>query len=74
MMWDLTQCRLLITPCSTSLNLMAIPHRSIGEWLRNIDADLQVYVAKFEELGYNLKFLLATATRLLQSELETVDS
>jgi hypothetical protein len=53
---------------------MAIPHRSIGEWLRNIDADLQVYVAKFEELGYNLKFLLATATRLLQSELETVDS
>ena len=52
---------------------MAIPHRSIGEWLRNIDEDLEVYRGEFEELGYNLKFLMETATRLLvESEVESV--
>ena len=52
---------------------MAILHRSIGEWLRNIDEDLEVYRGEFEELGYNLNFLMETATRLLvESEVESV--
>ena len=53
-----------VTPLLNPFRRMAIPHRSIGEWLRNIDADLEVYAAEFEELGYNLKFIIATVTCL----------
>ena len=35
-------------------------NHSIREWLRDIHADLEVYMPVFEELGYNLQFLMET--------------
>jgi hypothetical protein len=55
------------------LPCMAIPHRSVGEWLRNIDEDLEVYRGEFEELGYNLKFMIATVTCLHNSCIMSCD-
>jgi hypothetical protein len=40
-------------------------NHSIREWLRDIHADLEVYMPVFEELGYNPQFLMETATGLL---------
>ena len=50
---------------------MVIPH-SIRQWLRDIHADLEGYVADFEELGYNPQFLMETETRWFKADVEFV--
>lgn len=45
---------------------------SIREWLRNTHADLEVYSAQFEELGYNLQFLMETVARWSKMDVEIV--
>ena len=59
---------LLSNFCRSVSTCMAGSHssnHSIREWLRDIHADLEVYLPVFEELGYNLQFLMETVARLL---------
>ena len=48
-------------------------NHSIREWLRDIHADLEIYMPVFEELGYNLQFLMETATCLLNEYMKIDD-
>ncbi len=47
-------------------------HSSIGEWLRTIHPDLEMYADKFQEMGYNPEFLRKADTLNLHEQFLTV--
>ena len=42
----------------------------IRDWLVSVDPDLEIYAERFEEFGYNIKFLRDTDVKDLEQDLK----